>query len=42
MPGLEMKKIKNGYGRAAVCRGTSPRSHYTGWLYDETSARRSW
>ena len=36
MPGLEMKKLKNGYGRAAVA-GDLATVHYTGWLYDETA-----
>ena len=36
MPGLEMRKMKNGYGRAAVA-GDLATVHYTGWLYDETA-----
>ena len=36
MPGLTMKKLKNGYGRAAVA-GDLATVHYTGWLYDETA-----
>ena len=36
MPGLEVRKIKNGYGRAAVA-GDLASVHYTGWLYDETA-----
>jgi FKBP-type peptidyl-prolyl cis-trans isomerase len=36
MPGLMMKKLKNGYGRAAVA-GDYASVHYTGWLYDETA-----
>ena len=36
MPGLTMKKLKNGYGRAAVA-GDYASVHYTGWLYDETA-----
>lgn len=35
MPGLTMKKLKNGYGRAAVA-GDYASVHYTGWLYDES------
>jgi FKBP-type peptidyl-prolyl cis-trans isomerase FkpA len=33
MPGLTMKKLKNGYGRAAAA-GDLASVHYTGWLYD--------
>ena len=33
MPGLTMRKLKNGYGRAAVA-GDLATVHYTGWLYD--------
>ena len=33
MPGLTMKKLANGYGRAAVA-GDLASVHYTGWLYD--------
>lgn len=33
VPGLTMKKLKNGYGRAAVA-GDYATVHYTGWLYD--------
>ena len=36
VPGLSMKKLKNGYGRAAVA-GDLASVHYTGWLYDETA-----
>jgi FKBP-type peptidyl-prolyl cis-trans isomerase len=36
MPGLTMKKLKNGYGRAAVA-GDLAAVHYTGWLYDQTA-----
>jgi len=36
MPGLTMKKLKNGYGRAAVA-GDLASVHYTGWLYDESA-----
>lgn len=36
MSGLTMKKIKNGYGRAAVA-GDLASVHYTGWLYDESA-----
>ena len=36
MPGLTMKTINNGYGRAAVA-GDLASVHYTGWLYDETA-----
>ncbi len=34
MPGLMMRKLRNGYGRAAVA-GDYASVHYTGWLYDE-------
>jgi FKBP-type peptidyl-prolyl cis-trans isomerase len=33
-PGLTMKRLENGYGRAAVA-GDLASVHYTGWLYDE-------
>ena len=33
VPGLTMKKVQNGYGRAAVA-GDLASVHYTGWLYD--------
>ena len=33
MPGLTMRKLENGYGRAAVA-GDLATVHYTGWLYD--------
>ena len=36
VPGLTMKKLKNGYGRAAVA-GDLATVHYTGWLYDEAA-----
>jgi FKBP-type peptidyl-prolyl cis-trans isomerase FkpA len=36
-PGLVMKKLENGYGRAAVA-GDLASVHYTGWLYDENMA----
>ena len=36
MPGLTMKKMQNGYGRAAVA-GDRATVHYTGWLYDENA-----
>ena len=32
-PGLTMRKLENGYGRAAVA-GDLATVHYTGWLYD--------
>jgi FKBP-type peptidyl-prolyl cis-trans isomerase len=35
-PGLTMKKLENGYGRAAVA-GDFASVHYTGWLYDENA-----
>ena len=35
-PGLTMKKLTNGYGRAAVA-GDYASVHYTGWLYDENA-----
>ncbi len=35
-PGLTMRKLENGYGRAAVA-GDLATVHYTGWLYDETA-----
>jgi len=34
MPGLTMKKLKNGHGREAVA-GDYVSVHYTGWLHDE-------
>lgn len=36
MPGLTIKTLKNGYGRAAVA-GDLVSVHYTGWLYDESA-----
>jgi FKBP-type peptidyl-prolyl cis-trans isomerase len=33
VPGLTMKKLQNGHGRAAVA-GDLASVHYTGWLYD--------
>ena len=36
IPGLTMKKLRNGYGRAAVA-GDYATVHYTGWLYDESA-----
>ena len=36
MTGLTMKKLANGYGRAAV-PGDIAVVHYTGWLYDESA-----
>ena len=36
MPGLTIKKLQNGYGRAAVA-GDYATVHYTGWLYDESA-----
>lgn len=33
VPGLTMRKLKNGYGRAAIA-GDLASVHYTGWLYD--------
>jgi len=35
-PGLTMRKLENGYGRAAVA-GDLASVHYTGWLYDENA-----
>jgi FKBP-type peptidyl-prolyl cis-trans isomerase len=35
-PGLTMKRLQNGYGRAAVA-GDLASVHYTGWLYDENA-----
>lgn len=35
-PGLTMKRLNNGYGRAAVA-GDLAAVHYTGWLYDENA-----
>jgi FKBP-type peptidyl-prolyl cis-trans isomerase FkpA len=37
VPGLTMKKLQNGYGRAAVA-GDLASVHYTGWLYDPNAA----
>ncbi len=37
VPGLTMKKLANGYGRAAVA-GDLASVHYTGWLYDPNAA----
>lgn len=37
VPGLTMKKLANGYGRAAVA-GDLATVHYTGWLYDPNAA----
>ncbi len=37
VPGLTMRRLKNGYGRAAVA-GDLASVHYTGWLYDENAA----
>jgi FKBP-type peptidyl-prolyl cis-trans isomerase len=36
-PGLTMKRLENGYGRAAVA-GDLASVHYTGWLYDENAS----
>ena len=36
-PGLKMRKLENGYGRAAVA-GDFASVHYTGWLYDENAS----
>lgn len=36
-PKLEIKKTKNGHGRAAAA-GDVVTVHYTGWLYDENAA----
>lgn len=36
VPGLTMKKLQNGHGRAAVA-GDYANVHYTGWLYDDSS-----
>ena len=36
VPGLTMKRLENGYGRAAVA-GDLASVHYTGWLYDENA-----
>jgi FKBP-type peptidyl-prolyl cis-trans isomerase len=36
VPGLTMRRLKNGYGRAAVA-GDLASVHYTGWLYDENA-----
>ena len=33
VPGLKMKRLQNGYGRAAVA-GDLASVHYSGWLYD--------
>jgi FKBP-type peptidyl-prolyl cis-trans isomerase FkpA len=38
-PGLTMRKLENGYGRAAAA-GDFATVHYTGWLYDENAADR--
>ena len=35
-PGLTMRKLENGYGRAATA-GDLASVHYTGWLYDENA-----
>jgi FKBP-type peptidyl-prolyl cis-trans isomerase len=35
-PGLTMRRLENGYGRAAVA-GDLASVHYTGWLYDENA-----
>ena len=35
-PGLTMKRLQNGYGRAAIA-GDLASVHYTGWLYDENA-----
>lgn len=37
VPGLTMKKLANGHGRAAVA-GDLASVHYTGWLYDSNAA----
>jgi len=39
VPGLTMRKLQNGYGRAAVA-GDYAAVHYTGWLYDENAPDR--
>lgn len=39
VPGLTMRKLQNGYGRAAVA-GDYASVHYTGWLYDENAPDR--
>jgi FKBP-type peptidyl-prolyl cis-trans isomerase len=36
VPGLTMRRLKNGYGRSAVA-GDLASVHYTGWLYDENA-----
>lgn len=36
VPGLTMRKLQNGYGRAAVA-GDYVTVHYTGWLYDDSA-----
>jgi len=36
-PGLTMRRLNNGHGRAAVA-GDLASVHYTGWLYDENAA----
>jgi FKBP-type peptidyl-prolyl cis-trans isomerase FkpA len=35
-PGLTMRRLENGYGRAAVA-GDLASVHYTGWLFDENA-----
>lgn len=37
VPGLTMRTLENGYGRAAVA-GDLATVHYTGWLYDADAA----
>ena len=37
VPGLTMKKTRNGHGRSAKA-GDLASVHYTGWLYDEAAA----
>jgi FKBP-type peptidyl-prolyl cis-trans isomerase len=39
VPGLTMRKLKNGHGRAAVA-GDYAAVHYTGWLYDGNAPDR--
>ena len=36
VPGLTMRRLKNGYGRSAVA-GDLASVHYTGWLFDENA-----
>lgn len=36
MPGLQVRTVRNGYGRAAQ-PGDTATVHYTGWLYDESA-----